>query len=225
MAVTDEVGRLFRRLVEVLARSGHDRLLDPIDFSDLYEKIIPYRAHRSVLRFDTNQDYEMALLRLLSGEQGYVEVEPADVAEALATEAKSVNPNPAAFRAFGAAKVRLSFRAVKDLMDSETPYAPPVPPSPQVEQAQPPPPVRERHWRRPRPLPFMLESDTPARAPAAVPAGGGECPQCSGALPAGRVVNFCPHCGGDVKVRDCPECGTGLDLEWRHCISCGHRVG
>jgi len=223
MALNDDVSRLFQRLVEVLGQGGHDRLLDPIDIPDLYQKIIPYRTHRSALQFDTHQDYEMALLRLLSGELGYVEVEPAEVGEALALEARSVNPNPGAFRAFGRARVKLSFRAVKELLHSDMPWAPPVSPP------------RERHWGRPRPIPFVLEtpvaagepgSDEPARTPASVPANGGECPQCNGALPAGRVVNFCPHCGGDVKARDCPECGTtGLELEWRHCISCGHRVG
>src|SRR5581483_7585730 len=106
---------------------------------------------------------------------------------------KAVHPNPGAFRSFGQARMRLSFRAVKDLLDTETPYAPPAPPPAPNAQS---PVIRERHWRRPRPIPFVLEPEVPARAPATVPAKASDCPQCNGALPAGRVVNFCPHCGG-----------------------------
>ena len=131
----NDVDRLFRRLVEVLASGGAEHLREPFDLASLYQRIIPYRAHRGALRFDTNEDYEMALLRLLAGEHGYVEVEPAEVARALAEEARSVNPNPGAFRSFGEARVRLSFKAVKQLLEADEPYAPTVeaairPPSP-----------------------------------------------------------------------------------------------
>jgi hypothetical protein len=209
MAVND-VERLFRRLVEVLAARGEGRLLEPIDVADLYHKIIPYRQHRASLQFDTNQDYEMALLRLLAGEQGLVGVEPTDVAEALAQEVRSVNPDPGAFRAFANAKARLSYHAVKALLDGRAPYAPP-------EQAgADPPPVPVTH--RARPVPFQLEPS------ATEPAATETCPQCSQRLPPGRTVNFCPHCGGSVKVRECPQCGVQLELEWRHCVACGFRV-
>ena len=197
----NDVDRLFRRLVEVLASGGHQRLREPFDLASLYQRIIPYRAHRGALRFDTNEDYEMALLRLLAGEGGYVEVEPAEVAEALAAEARSVNPNPGAFRSYGEARARLSFKAVKELMEADEPYAPTI----------------EAEVRKPAPTP----------APSTAPESGvapETCPQCSGRLPTGRVINFCPHCGGNVKVRDCPQCGTPLDLDWRHCVSCGYRV-
>src|SRR5262245_47674121 len=102
MAVTP-VDRLFRRLVEVLAAGGDGRLRDSIELPEL-ETLVPYRTNRGLLRFDSNEDYEMALLRLLAGEQGYVEVEPADVAQALVHEARSVNPNPRAFRRYAKAR-------------------------------------------------------------------------------------------------------------------------
>jgi hypothetical protein len=220
MAMTDDVQRLFRRLVEVLAARGEDRILDPIDLADLYQKIIPYRAHRAALRFDTNEDYEMALLKLLAGEQGFVEVEPAEVAQALAEEAQSINPNPGAFRSFGQARARLSFRAVKQILEAATAYAPP-----DATDAMPTPP---KVANRAKQLPFDLEPVPPPSPPA--PAGASQplvpevCPQCSKRLPAGRAISFCPHCGGSVKLRDCPECGTQLELDWRHCVTCGYRV-
>jgi hypothetical protein len=209
VAVND-VERLFRRLVEVLAARGEERLLEPIDVAELYHKIIPYRQHRTSLQFDTNQDYEMALLRLLAGEQGLVEVEPPDVAEALAQEVRSVNPDTGAFRAFAQAKARLSARAVKALLDVRAPYAPPE------ETAADPIPLKVAH--RARPVPFQLEPS------ATEPAASETCPQCSQGLPSGRTINFCPHCGGSVKVRECPQCGVQLELDWRHCVACGFRV-
>lgn len=220
-----DVERLFKRLVEVLAARGEPGLQEPIDVQDLYQKIIPYRLHRTALRFDSNQDYEMALLRLLAGENGYLEVEPADVASALAEEARSINPNPGAFRAFGQARARLSFRAVRQVLESRTAYAPPD--APAVE------PTPQRIVQRMRNLPFDLEQSAPASEPrpaeprpTAKPQSGSPaaCPQCAGELPEGRAINFCPHCGGDVKVRECPQCGSQLDVVWRHCVGCGYRV-
>ncbi|MBI4499882.1 MAG: zinc ribbon domain-containing protein [Gemmatimonadetes bacterium] len=197
----NDVQRMFQRLVEVLAASGMDSLREPIELPALYQKIIPYRTNRGVLRFDTNEDYEMTLLRLLAGEQGLVEVEPAEAAEALAREAHSVNPNPGAFRSFGTARARLSFKAVKELLEAREPYAP----------------VVEPEIRRPMPTPVPPVSQESTVVPET-------CPQCSGRLPIGRAVNFCPHCGGNVRVHDCPQCGTQLDLDWRHCVTCGYRV-
>ena len=65
------------------------------------------------------------------------------------------------------------------------------------------------------PLPFSID-------------GGGmnQCPYCGGSLPAGRKVNFCPHCGqppsGELK---CPACGSEVDVGWGYCVSCGRPTG
>jgi hypothetical protein len=226
-----DVDKLFKRLVEVLAARGEPSLQDPIELQDLYQKIIPYRLHRTALRFDSNQDYEMALLRLLAGENGYLEVEPADVAAALAREARSVNPNPGAFRAFGQARAKLSFRAVREILDSRAAYEPPDVPEPALPPEPPAPSAPSRIAHRLRELPFDFEPTAPAAEPR-IPAtpvtakrtSGPACPQCGGELPQGRTVNFCPHCGGDVRVRECAQCGAQMDVSWRHCVSCGYRV-
>jgi hypothetical protein len=193
----NEVDRLFRRLVEVLAAGGTERLTDPIEIPALYQELIPYRANRARLRLDSHQDYEMALLRLLAGESGYVEVEPAEVAQALADEVRAIHPHPGAFRSFSDARARLSIQAVRTILEATERFAPapPAPPS----------------------------TGAPAVGVSAAP-GPGLCPQCDRSLPTGRVVKFCPHCGDDVKVRQCPQCGTQLDIDWRHCITCGYRV-
>ena len=81
-----------------------------------------------------------------------------------------------------------------------------VPPEPSEEL--PPPPLR---------VPDIepVRSDPP----------GGRCGFCGGRLPAGRTVNFCPHCGQNQSFTRCPECQTEIELGWRHCINCGHLVG
>ena len=88
----DDVQRVFERLVEVLSASDPGRLRAPLEVAEIYQTILPYRKYRSQLAFETNQDYEMALLRLLAGEGGFASVDPAEVQNALGEETKSVNP-------------------------------------------------------------------------------------------------------------------------------------
>ena len=47
------------------------------------------------------------------------------------------------------------------------------------------------------------------------------CGFCGGSLPAGRTVNFCPHCGQSLRALHCPQCNEEIELGWRHCVSCG----
>jgi predicted amidophosphoribosyltransferase len=53
---------------------------------------------------------------------------------------------------------------------------------------------------------------------------GGPCPYCSGALPAGRAVTFCPHCGMNVTVAQCPACSSEVEAAWHYCVTCGRDV-
>ncbi len=121
----NDVERLFHRLVEILAREGPGSLDRAIPVAELYQRVIPYRANRSALRFETHQDYEMALLRLLAGELGLVVLDPDGAREALDREARSINPDPGLFRAYPDARLRLSRSAVEAALGSQEPYAPP----------------------------------------------------------------------------------------------------
>lgn len=60
-------------------------------------------------------------------------------------------------------------------------------------------------------------------APAAV-ATACDCRYCGAVLPRGRAITFCPYCGQDVTVQQCPACSTELDVAWRFCIACGRGV-
>jgi len=53
----------------------------------------------------------------------------------------------------------------------------------------------------------------------------GNCRYCGGALPEGRNISYCPHCGQNLTVVNCPACGTELDVGWKFCTTCGRAAG
>lgn len=324
----DDLDRIFRRLVQNL-RSGYPQYLsNPFSTEELYQVIVPYRHNRQELGIDTNQDYEMALLRLLSGERGYLVVDR-DMRESLTREIESSNPDTSLFRAFNDRTISVSTDAIA-LLDpaartsDDARMAPPVsrsqatapprsaannrspavnpaapqrprsggmgtPPSPSQSSAIPIPGMP----LPPAPLPPLRQASTPApsyasppeslpplppprpiapvRPPPGAPAApgsrsagtaapgtaaptpgftgfrgghtnspssdmastrrsitaaalGGRCRYCSGTLPDGRQLTFCPHCGQDLTVQQCPACSTELELGWKFCTTCGRGV-
>lgn len=230
----DDLDRLFRYLVNHLAKEAPERLTSPFEVSELYQNIVPYRGHRRALKFESVEDYEMAVLRLLSGERGYASVEPLDVQEALALEAESVNPDPGAFRDFAAATVKLTAKGIRSVLDEEIAYAPPghaprkdsrfAPPEPEVatpdELFAPPEPEAPAKDRSTEPEPV----ETPDGRGLVFEAVEATCPHCYVELPGGRRVVYCPSCGRQVEEATCPACGDALEPGWRFCVTCGHSV-
>src|SRR2546425_5440433 len=92
----DELDRLCSLLVAALARET--RIAIPFPAAEVYERLVPYRSNRARLNVATHQDYEMAVLRVLGGERGYVQLEPDSVREAMQRENATINPDPADFR-------------------------------------------------------------------------------------------------------------------------------
>lgn len=214
--MADELDCLFGRLVEALADAGPGRLAVPFATAELYEHLVPYRSNRARLNVATHQDYEMTVLRLLAGERGYAQLEPLDVQEALQREATSTNPDTGVFRSFPDSQVLVNRIAAERFLKGERAYAPAMPPASAeplaaLDDARPP----EEDLASASA--FSLD-DTDARAP--------QCAYCGGTLPAGRKVNFCPHCGqppsGELR---CPACGTEVDVGWAYCVSCGRPTG
>jgi len=210
----DELDRLFERLVRVLSEEG--RLAVPFQAAEVYERLVPYRSNRSRINVATHQDYEMTVLRLLSGERGYVRLEPDDVREAMQREITEANPDPAYFRTFPEARAMVNGRAAERVLNAEQAYAPP--PGPHLEDSDDEP--MDATGENPIPpvvIPFPGRRDDPS---------GNQCQYCGGVLPTSRKVNFCPHCGqppsGDLK---CPACGSEVDVGWMYCLSCGRATG
>ena len=245
----DDVERMYRQLVRIIRATSPQLLTQPFPVSDLYSTILPYRLHRRELGFETNQDYEMALLELLSGARGYLIVDDR-MKQALGDSLKSANPDPALVREFASARVSLAPAALQQLegngqsvaaADAATIATAPTgttatsaatrttaglsttAPTAQVGA------VRDTGAAPTRPA--GTTASAPATAtrrpsrPITVAAAGEECPHCKGELPAGRPINFCPHCGQDLTMAHCPACGSELEHEWKFCVTCGRAVG
>jgi hypothetical protein len=256
----DQLDRMYRTLVQTIRTNHPQYLTQPFEVAELYQTILPYRHDRRSLGFETNQDYEVTLLELLSGERGYLLVDER-MRDALRRELASPNPDPAAFRLFGSSQVSLAHEPLRQLegaigTTAETAAvrasgaapvaaeprsggqlaAPRSEPAPSVAAPTPALPTASMEATRPAQSPrasagTVVPRGTPAAGASAegmipmergvIPAAGEECRFCSGVLPPGRRIVFCPHCGQDLTVQHCLACGTELELGWRFCISCG----
>ena len=218
--MTDDLDRLFERLVSVLADDAPGRLAVPFPAAEVYERLVPYRSNRSILRVATHQDYEMAVLRLLAGERGYASLEPAEVQDALRREVGESNPDTTLFRQFPDAILSLNRLAAERFLRGDRAYAPPPPPplAPPPESLEAADGEEDRHEKPPLAgAAFELAEQTETAR---------QCPYCGETLPGSRKVNFCPQCGqppsGELR---CPACGGEMDVGWRYCVSCGRATG
>jgi len=230
----DELDRLFRQLIRNLAELDPARVHGPVEVAELYQRLIPYRTHRTNLGLDTHEDYEMAVLRLLGGERGYALVEPAEVRDALAREVATVNPDTGFFKQFGNARVTFDPGHVRVALgglavgedETSPPEAVPEPAAPSALAAdamdEPADANAVELETGSDAVPFALEEE--GAPPVSPRTASAPCSFCGGELPMGRAVIFCPHCGQNVGVVHCPSCGTELDFGWRYCITCGRQM-
>lgn len=238
----DDLDRLYRRLVHNVRSSRPEYLAVPFTVQELYEQIVPYRHNRRELGIDTNQDYELAIARLLSGERGYVVADEA-MQRTLRDSLASAHPDAGLFREFGNSRVSLAAvgigatpttptRAVTTPTDSQPAQRTADGREPRAEA---PAAVAEAPAHTPAPAaapapsPVRAEergadaaSGIPSLEEVAVPVG---CRFCGGTLPEGRQVNYCPHCGQNLTKRHCPACASEMEPDWRFCASCGRAAG
>ena len=245
----DDVERMYRHLVRTIRGSSPQLLTQPFQVADLYATILPYRLHRRDLGLETNQDYEMAMLELLSGARGYLVVDDR-MRDVLGASLKSSNPDPQLIREFASTRVSLSPEGLRqydpDALAAATAASPTAPagvPAADVDSApvrataagrqapaastarpappasSPPPPTTSRSTSASPSAPSAA-TRRPSR-PVTISPTGDSCPHCKGELPAGRQINFCPHCGQDLTVQHCPACGSELEHGWKFCVTCG----
>ena len=264
----DELDRMYRRLVQNVRTGFPDLLGRPFEVAELYTTLIPYRHNRRELELDTNQDYEHALLRLLSGERGYLIGDPLMQTD-LRSELDSPNPDLTKFRAYSTTMVSIAPDGARTvdppvlrrpgsggtaaIPSAAAPPPPaasaPPPPAPApAAAAAPPTAARAAMADRPTlgvpgeaaPAPRAAAPPRPAAPTAPAPpatasasqatlaatgqrsiVATGNCRYCGGELPEGRNITFCPHCGQNLTVLNCPACGTELDVGWKFCTTCG----
>jgi hypothetical protein len=187
----DDVERMYHHLVRTIRASFPQYLSQPFEVGELYQTILPYRLHRRELGLETNQDYELALMELLSGAHGYL-VADDKMHDVLSEECRSPNPNTAKIRDFASTKVALAAQAAA------------LPSVPESDEGT-----------------IANEATGHIARPVMIVEGGEDCSYCKGALPAGRKVSFCPYCGQDLTIVQCPACGSELEREWKFCVTCG----
>jgi hypothetical protein len=66
----DGLDRMFRRLVHNVRAGFPDLLSRPFEISALHQHLVPYRLNRGELAIDSAEEYELTLMRLLSGDRG-----------------------------------------------------------------------------------------------------------------------------------------------------------
>jgi hypothetical protein len=190
MAEIDALERMFQVLVRTLRTKQPASLTAPISVGDLYQQVLPFRHYRRELQLETNQQYELLLMELLSGARGFLDVDDR-LRDELSKELRAKTPETSRVRDFADAQLSINAAAQSRVPDVVEP--------------------RERRnsgvVRGPSPRP---------NAPA--------CRYCGGELPEGRALNFCPHCGQNLQVLNCPGCGADVEFGWKFCVSCGKTI-
>jgi RNA polymerase subunit RPABC4/transcription elongation factor Spt4 len=194
-AGVDELDRLFRRLVLNIREQYPAYLTSAFPIAEVYQSVVPYRTNRAELGLEVHEDYELALMRLLAGERGYV-VGDAGMQQDLS---RALDASKLTYRTYAASLIEISPDAVSRLDEMLRRSGRPI--TPTVSPTAPP----------------------RAAAPTTIVAAG-PCGFCGGVLPDGRRITFCPYCGQNVTVKLCPACSAELEVDWSFCPICGREV-
>ena len=229
----DDLERMYRHLVRTVRASFVPFLTQPFEVGELYQTILPYRLHRRELGLETNQDYELAMLELLSGARGYLVVDDR-MRDVLSAELSAPTPNPATIRDFASSHVALAPESLRRLeLEGRASGTQPSVASTLIRDPLTSPfrasgssgtSTGSASTRASAPTPAAgvpIEAARRTAKPITIGPSGESCPFCKGTLPAGRQLSFCPHCGQDLTVVHCPACGSELERGWKFCVTCG----
>jgi double zinc ribbon protein len=219
----DQLTQFARRLAERLGDGGGG-VYRPVTVTEVRASILPYRAHRKALELESVEDYETVLLRLAAEERGFVKTLPAAIAERCRKELTQPSPDLGVLDEIGDATLQMtSMAAARIVADQAPPAAEPAPPvaaqAPSASKPSAAAPKAAAAAPPPKPDPTPMRSAEDQEEPLA-----NSCRQCRNPLPRGRQVVFCPWCGERLIPFTCERCGTQLDSEWKHCITCGNPV-
>lgn len=245
----DDLDRVFHRLVSNIRHRHAEYLTLPFTVQELYENLIPYRHHRRELGIETNQDYEIAVTRLLSGERDYLLSDP-EMRDKLQAELSSVHIDTGAFREFAGAKVSLAPEALRRIRALTVPAgdnagAPGSPASsgdrgpgnattaseeragtgPADNPSAAVPGVASGAAVSPPPAPDGFSATFPLSPAPAVPDAPAphETPAAISSLMNVSVPEGCPFCAATLPegrvVSYCPSCGNNLSVS--RCPGCG----
>lgn len=203
----DALERMFHVLVRTLRERNPALLTAPFTVGELHSQILPYRHFRRELGLETNQQYELVLMEMLTGARGLLDVDER-LRDELGKELASGHPEPSRVREFADAHVSVNAAAQARVPEARSPS--PRSSTPQATALT------------------MPHASTPVSEGAGSTAArdGSRCRYCGRDLPTGtdRPVNFCPHCGQNLQVLNCPACGSEVEAGWKFCVACGKAV-
>ena len=218
-----DLERLFQLIVTNLAATDPGQLHRPIPLGELQRSVVPYRTSRRHLDIVSSDEYEHLLLRFASGEGGFALTTPPEALARLRRELQAISPDFGVLGADDEAALTLAPERVAGFIGggSERSYRPPeldVSPEPELPPAPAPPLLRDDE---PVMVPHLPPPESDPEWESLPATEENRCSCCGGALPEGRVVNFCPHCGEHLTPLTCPRCQAEVEFGWRHCIACG----
>lgn len=194
----DDLDRLAFRVARTVRTSYPHLLEHGFTLADLEEKLAPYLETRRELAVGGPNGYEHTVLRFLSGERGYLGAE-VELQEACRRALQMPSPTVSIVRTWARSALVLrsgAFALVSSgAATTDAAAAPATAPT------------------------------TPSFAsPTATTSAACGCHFCGGRLPSAREARFCPHCGLDLTMRQCPACSTELERQWRYCVTCGRQA-
>jgi hypothetical protein len=205
----DALDRLYRRVFLTLARDPARAL----SIGDLYQEVVPYRLIRTELGFAELAEYEHALLRLLSGEREYLELDRPEIADEFRRELQAPNPILGIYRDY--AEVGVAPNPFAPALDATAPppvvVAGPAASTTSLPRVDLPPP-----GERTDPGASVTAEPPPPPKPRPKP-----CPGCRSPLPTDREARFCPFCGKCLVPVPCADCSAMMEPEWTYCATCG----
>ena len=136
--------RMFQVLVRTLRERNPALLTAPFTVGELHSQILPYRHFRRELGLETNQQYEMVLMELLTGAGGFLDVDER-LRDELGKELASGHPEPSRVREFADAHVSVNAAAQARVPEACSPS----PAKSSTPQAMPATPRQPRTRRRP----------------------------------------------------------------------------
>ncbi|MEP6834308.1 MAG: zinc ribbon domain-containing protein [Gemmatimonas sp.] len=245
----DDLDRLAFRLVRTVRNSYPHLLAQEFTLTDLEERLLPFRETRREMSNNGPEVWELNVLRMVSGERDYLNTD-ADLQLACRQALTLPSPTLALVRPWSATTLRLGAAAgtlgndrvqtqagdaftesALGLEYSATPLRLATPGMITTGTATRPHVQSESQALSPLSSNTTAAQHTSARNAAALDelrritpghtlrtCG---CRFCGGKLPESRKLTFCPHCGVNLTVRQCPACSTELDVNWRFCVTCG----
>src|SRR2546430_7595275 len=112
----DALDRMFQVLVKTLQAKNPALLTVPFTVAELHQQILPYRHFRRDLGLETNQEYELILMELLTGAKGYLDVDE-KLRDELGKELAASSPEPSRIREFADSHVAINPVALTALSD------------------------------------------------------------------------------------------------------------